>query len=47
MITASIGAGTQHPQPGSDPKAMIEAVDKLLYQAKKFGRNRTIAATLG
>lgn len=47
VITASIGAGTQRPQPGSDPKGMIEAVDKLLYQAKKFGRNRTIAATLG
>jgi len=26
---------------------MVEAVDKLLYQAKKFGRNRIIAATLG
>jgi diguanylate cyclase (GGDEF)-like protein/PAS domain S-box-containing protein len=47
LITASIGAGTQRPQPGSDPMAMVEAVDQLLYQAKKFGRNRITAATLG
>lgn len=46
VITASIGAGTQRPQPGSKPKVMVEAVDKLLYQAKKFGRNRSISATL-
>ena len=47
LVTASMGLGTQTPQPGSDAKAMIEAVDKLLYQAKKFGRNRITAATVG
>ena len=47
VLTASLGAGTQRPSPGSESKDMVEAVDKLLYQAKKFGRNRIIAATLG
>jgi diguanylate cyclase (GGDEF)-like protein/PAS domain S-box-containing protein len=46
-LTASIGAGTQRPAAGTEAKAMVEAVDKLLYQAKKFGRNRTVAASLG
>jgi diguanylate cyclase (GGDEF)-like protein/PAS domain S-box-containing protein len=45
-LTASIGAGTLRPAVGSEAKAMVEAVDKLLYQAKKFGRNRTVAASL-
>ena len=47
LLTASLGTGTQRPAPGSEAKDMVEAVDKLLYQAKKFGRNRIVAATLG
>jgi diguanylate cyclase (GGDEF)-like protein/PAS domain S-box-containing protein len=47
VITASIGAGAEHPAPGRAPNDLVEAVDKLLYQAKKFGRNRTVAAKVG
>ena len=47
LVTASIGVGTQMPRPGSKAMDMVDGVDKLLYQAKKFGRNRITAATLG
>ena len=47
VITASIGAGTERPGPGREAKDMVEAVDRLLYQAKKFGRNRTVGASVG
>ena len=39
-VTASMGVGTINPSPGLEPKYFIEAVDKLLYKAKREGRNR-------
>ncbi|HEY9098691.1 MAG TPA: sensor domain-containing diguanylate cyclase [Thiobacillus sp.] len=45
-ITVSMGVGTIQPSPKLAPHYLIEAVDKLLYQAKQNGRNRTESANL-
>ncbi|MBT9589321.1 MAG: sensor domain-containing diguanylate cyclase [Thiobacillus sp.] len=39
-ITVSMGVRTIKPSPKLAPRYLIEAVDKLLYQAKQNGRNR-------
>ena len=39
-ITASFGVAEL--QPGESPEALIERVDKLLYEAKQLGRNRVM-----
>jgi diguanylate cyclase (GGDEF)-like protein len=39
-ITVSAGAIRMLPQPDSGPKQLIEAADRLLYRAKKDGRDR-------
>lgn len=39
VLTVSLGVGTITPTASDDPKAFIEAVDKLLYKAKQKGRN--------
>jgi diguanylate cyclase (GGDEF)-like protein/PAS domain S-box-containing protein len=44
FVTASIGVGTVIPGNGMNPKDFIHAVDRLLYEAKQKGRNRTVAA---
>jgi diguanylate cyclase (GGDEF)-like protein len=41
-MTASIGVATMHPAQISDEKKLIEAADRLLYQAKGLGRNRIV-----
>jgi diguanylate cyclase (GGDEF)-like protein/PAS domain S-box-containing protein len=46
VITASLGVGTRVPDASATPMGMLEAVDKLLFHAMKFGRNRVTAATL-
>lgn len=40
MVTVSIGVATMFPQKGMSPSNLIEAADKMLYQAKKGGRNK-------
>jgi diguanylate cyclase (GGDEF)-like protein/PAS domain S-box-containing protein len=40
FVTASMGVGTVQPSGGVEPVRFIEAVDKLLYKAKREGRNR-------
>jgi len=42
ILTISIGVDTIIPQHDDDSLAFIEAVDKLMYQAKKEGRNRIV-----
>ena len=40
LVTVSLGVGTIIPQAHDTPLAFIEAVDRLLYQAKQQGRDR-------
>ncbi len=46
FVTISLGVGTIKPSAEMEPKHFIEAVDKLLYQAKQNGRNRIEFASL-
>ena len=43
MLTVSIGVGTLIPGHGDEPRALIEAVDRRLYQAKEQGRDRIVS----
>ena len=38
-VTVSIGVASVVPKRGSEPKALIEAADQALYEAKESGRN--------
>lgn len=38
VVTVSIGVATAEPAKGDDPAVLLEAADKLLYQAKNAGR---------
>jgi diguanylate cyclase (GGDEF)-like protein len=42
-ITISLGVAV-YPQHGEDPKALLRAADKALYQAKHAGRDQVVAA---
>jgi diguanylate cyclase (GGDEF)-like protein len=44
-ITVSVGVATAVPQEGKTPETLIMEADKALYEAKRTGRNRTVAAT--
>ncbi|MCY1448096.1 Phytochrome-like protein cph2 [compost metagenome] len=47
LLTISLGVGTISPGQQDRPLPFIEAVDRLLYQAKQRGRNRLESARWG
>ena len=47
LVTVSLGVGTIIPEAGDTPLAFIEAVDRLLYQAKQQGRDRLLHGHCG
>ena len=46
FVTVSMGVGTIEAASGMAPRDFVVAVDKLLYQAKRSGRNRIESASL-
>lgn len=44
-VTLSLGVATKVPEEGKEPGSLIEEADKALYEAKRAGRNRTVAST--
>ncbi len=44
-ITLSLGVAT-YPAFGDEPKALMQAADRALYEAKRGGRNRVVSAQL-
>ena len=47
LLTISLGVGTIVPEAQDSPLAFIEAVDRLLYQAKQQGRDRLLHGHCG
>jgi len=45
-LTVSVGIAT-YPEDGDQPADLLKTADLALYQAKKLGRNRTMALSLG
>jgi diguanylate cyclase (GGDEF)-like protein len=41
-VSISVGVASMVPQPGQDPKVLIEAADGQLYRAKQAGRDRVM-----
>jgi diguanylate cyclase (GGDEF)-like protein len=44
-MTISIGVATTVPAEGKTPENLIMEADKALYEAKRAGKNRTVACT--
>ncbi|CAB3710984.1 hypothetical protein LMG3431_05998 [Achromobacter pestifer] len=44
IVTISIGVATVNPAADGDASSLVEAADAAVYQAKKAGRNRVVAA---
>ena len=44
-VTTSVGVATYPDIPVEEPDALIQAADEALYEAKRGGRNRVVAAT--
>ena len=42
-VTISIGVSALVPSEESEPKSLIDSADKMLYQAKRSGRNRVVS----
>ncbi|AGW15100.1 diguanylate cyclase domain-containing protein [Megalodesulfovibrio gigas] len=47
VVTVSMGVATCFPTQALHPEALVQAADANLYQAKRQGRNRAIASSLG
>ncbi len=47
LLTVSLGVGTLIPDQQTSPPAFLEAVDRLLYQAKHQGRDRAVLLAQG
>jgi diguanylate cyclase (GGDEF)-like protein len=47
QVTISVGVATALARSGSSPQLLLRAADQALYEAKRQGRNRVMAADLG
>ncbi len=45
-VTVSVGSATSHPTCSDSPSELLEAADKMLYEAKLSGRNRCVSVDL-
>jgi diguanylate cyclase (GGDEF)-like protein len=45
FVTVSAGVASLRPQNGRDPEDLLRAADEALYEAKRQGRRRVVAAT--